>query len=80
MPSWYAYNGVGDPFIPASYVRMTQSPSCTGSCQICAVFLTDNTVIPATPFSANRIEYISDALGTQTPQPTSGPTFVLLKC
>lgn len=79
MPGWYVYNGVGDPIIPASYVRASMSPSCTTGGEICAIYLVDNITIPTTAFSANRLQYISDGLLTSAPQPPTGTKFLFLR-
>ncbi|MNV68435.1 hypothetical protein D3C71_1612870 [compost metagenome] len=71
--SWYSYLGAGkDPLVPASYRRMTLKPQCICGSAICAIYLQGQTATtPSLPFSANILNYISDALANGSPQPVA---------
>ncbi|WP_316747214.1 hypothetical protein [Pedobacter gandavensis] len=78
--NWFAYDGVGNPNLPASYTRMTLAPNCTSGVNICAIYLNDESL--GNPGSlADVQDYISNALATLIPQPQDGATkrFVYLK-
>ncbi|SHG10531.1 hypothetical protein [Pedobacter caeni] len=77
--AWYAYNGIGDPFIPSSYVKTTTNPTCTTGPFVCAIDLVDSTTIPTTAFNYNRLDYIANGLATLTPQPTGSQIYLYLK-
>ncbi|SHG10582.1 hypothetical protein [Pedobacter caeni] len=77
--AWYAYNGVGDPFIPSSYVKTTTNPTCLGGSSVCAIDLVDSTTIPTTAFNQNRLDYIANGLATLTAQPAGSTIFLYLK-
>lgn len=77
--NWYAYIGTGSPFLPGSYIKMSTSSTCAGSCIVCAVFLNEAGLIPANAFSSTIIGHIANALGTGTSQPTVNP-LVTLRC
>ncbi|SHG10488.1 hypothetical protein [Pedobacter caeni] len=78
--AWYIYNGIGDPFIPSSYVKTTITPTCTNGCIICAIDLVDTTTVPTTAFNQNRIDYIANAYASSAEQPAGSTIFVKLRC
>ncbi len=76
--NWFAYDGRGNPNLPASYARANVEPNCTGGCNICAIYLNDESL--GNPGSLAEVQdYISNALITQVPQPTGGQPFVTLR-
>lgn len=73
--SWYAYDGLGDPYNVSSYRRVTVKPTCTSGVDICSVYLLGETsTTPLSPFTTAILNYITAALATQVPQPHDGPT------
>ncbi|RAJ35447.1 hypothetical protein LY11_00690 [Pedobacter cryoconitis] len=68
--SWYAYNGIGDPIVSASYNLMLDKPNanCVNGCAICAIFATGTGITP-TVLSNNIRTYINNLLANQVSQP-----------
>jgi hypothetical protein len=68
MANWYAFIGIGDPFVYINYRLVTVNPICPGPGeQICAVYLEQEGPIPE---SLKGVEiYIANALVTYTSQP-----------
>ncbi len=78
---WFGYNRTGDPTLPSSYYRVYATPTCTSGCEICAIYLDDDSVGNPGPIPAEVKNYINDSLVTQVPQPSGGSNkrFVYLK-
>lgn len=75
---WFAYDGVGNPYVPASYLRTNIAPNCDGGCKICAVYLDDNSL--GNPSTLGPVlTYIANALITQVAQPAIPPIFTTLR-
>lgn len=66
--TWYVYNGIGDPLVPASYISTFSKPSCASGCSLCAIYATGTGINPSV-LSSNIRGYIGDVLATQISQP-----------
>ena len=69
--SWYAYNGIGDPIVPASYNLMLDKPTfkCIDGCTLCAIYATGTGVNP-TLISNNLRLYIGSVIANSVSQPS----------
>lgn len=56
--SWYAYNGVGDPLLPASYNIAYIKPNCVNGGGICAIYANGVGLNPIS-LSTNMRNYIA---------------------
>lgn len=70
--SWYAYNGVGDPLLIASYILTTVKPACINGRRICAIYTPNGGPIPSV-ISTNIRNYIGIILVTLVAQPDANP-------
>ncbi|AMP97807.1 hypothetical protein AY601_0866 [Pedobacter cryoconitis] len=67
---WYAYNGIGDPFLSGSYNLLPFKPVCINGCTICAIYSPGSSV-PSSPLSTNLRTYIVTVMANQVAQPDS---------
>lgn len=70
--AWYAYNGVGDPFLISSYYFATVKPNCLNGYRGCAIYVPNGGPSPAL-LSANIRNYIANLAITFIPQPQGSP-------
>lgn len=73
--SWYSYNGLGDPLLPASYnIFFDKSgTNCVTGCAICAIYASGTGPTPSV-ISTNLRGYISSLVVNQISQPTGAMT------
>ena len=69
---WYAYNGVGDPFLISSYFLATVKPSCINGCKICAIYAPNCGPTPSV-LSTNMRTYIANIIISCIAQPNTLP-------
>lgn len=70
---WYAYDGIGDPFLASSYIIITVKPGCINGCTVCAIYVPACDVNPSSPLSQNMMVYIANLLATCIAQPSLPP-------
>lgn len=70
--TWYAYNGIGDPYIAPSYLIASMKPTCKDGIRICAIYATGTGLTPAV-LSSNIRGYIADLQLTLVARPDSNP-------
>ncbi|MBB5621561.1 hypothetical protein HDE69_002622 [Pedobacter cryoconitis] len=69
---WYAYNGVGDIIVLASYNLAVVKPSCINGPRICAIYAPNCGPVPSI-LSTNMRNYIANAEILLVSQPDSTP-------
>lgn len=67
--SWYAYDGMGNPFLTSSYNFTFIKPVCLHGCKICAIYATGTGVAPSL-ISGNLRSYIINMMVFPIAQPT----------
>jgi hypothetical protein len=73
MPrAWYAYDGIGDPYLLSSYSLVTANIGCQQGSTPCAVYIDNADLDPKKSFSINIKHYISNLLVTGVGQPQIG--------
>ena len=70
--AWYAYDGVGDPYVFSSYSLTTVNIGCVNGNDPCAIYVYNGDIDPVQPFSVNIQHYISNLLITGIAQPQIG--------
>ena len=71
MANWYTFINCCDGALTATNYRLsTVKPSCLTGKEICSVYLNDTNPTPSSAQLAFVVTYISNALATQSPQPT----------
>ena len=75
---WYAYNGIGDPYLPSSYniilsrpPQPPPKPTCVNGTRVCAIYTPLGGINPTTPLSSNIRLYIANFFLTTVAQPDS---------
>jgi hypothetical protein len=66
--SWYAYNGIGDPLLPASYNLTLGKPFCINGINVCVIYAPGG--FSPSPLSFNMKNYISNGQLQLLPQPS----------
>lgn len=68
--SWYAYDGMGSPFLSSSYNLTFIKPACLNGCKVCAIYATGTGPSPTT-LSTNIRAYIINMMTSTVAQPTN---------
>ncbi|RAJ32965.1 hypothetical protein [Pedobacter cryoconitis] len=68
--AWYAYNGVGDPFLVSSYNLAIVKPACINGSKICAIYEFNGGSNPQL-LSTNIRKYIASLQLSPVAQPES---------
>jgi hypothetical protein len=69
---WYAYDGVGNPFLLGSYRLQTTIPGCINGPVICSIYAQGQAEFPEN-ISLNLRRYIANGLANGVAEPATPP-------
>ncbi|MBB5620643.1 hypothetical protein HDE69_001692 [Pedobacter cryoconitis] len=67
--AWYAYDGMGSPFLTSSYNLSVIKPTCINGCKVCAIYELNGGSTPQL-LSANIRNYIIFMMISSVAQPS----------